>query len=119
MRPALLGSPLLARRADPCPLSARAVEAAVVSYCTQKGHGGRTIKAGAITGVQVLKTEACVPSLLPLSSRSQGPNSSCATCRYIQWTGFIDQTALHLTADDSGGELGASSSFLSFLPRSY
>ncbi|GAA5840679.1 hypothetical protein JCM9279_007401 [Rhodotorula babjevae] len=58
------------------------IEAAVVSYCTQKGHGGRTIKAGAITGVQVLKTEA-----------------------YIQWTGFVDQTALHLTADDSGGEL--------------
>ncbi|TNY22591.1 hypothetical protein DMC30DRAFT_136004 [Rhodotorula diobovata] len=58
------------------------IEAAVVSYCTQKGHGGRSIKAGAITGVQVLKNEA-----------------------YIQWTGFIDQTALHLTADDSGGEL--------------
>ncbi|KPV73655.1 uncharacterized protein RHOBADRAFT_45616 [Rhodotorula graminis WP1] len=58
------------------------IEAAVVSYCTQKGHGGRSIKGGAITGVQVLKTEA-----------------------YIQWTGFIDQTALHLTADDSGGEL--------------
>ncbi|BGP42190.1 hypothetical protein JCM10449v2_006195 [Rhodotorula kratochvilovae] len=58
------------------------IEAATVSYCTQKGHGGRFIKAGAITGLQVLKTEA-----------------------YIQWTGFIDQTALHLKADDTGGEL--------------
>lgn len=47
-------------------------------------HGARVIRPGAITGVQVLKTPA-----------------------YIQWTGFIDQTALHLTKDDTGGELGA------------
>ncbi|GAA6055114.1 hypothetical protein JCM3770_007447, partial [Rhodotorula araucariae] len=47
-----------------------------------KGHGGRLIRAGALKGVQVLKTEA-----------------------YIQWTGLIDQTALHLVANDTGGEL--------------
>lgn len=60
------------------------IEAAVVAYCTTDKHGARVIKPGAITGVQVLKTPA-----------------------YIQWTGFIDQTALHLTKDDTGGELGA------------
>ncbi|BGP02082.1 hypothetical protein NBRC10513v2_005730 [Rhodotorula toruloides] len=58
------------------------IEAAVVAYCTTDKHGARVIKPGAITGVQVLKTPA-----------------------YIQWTGFIDQTALHLTKDDTGGEL--------------
>ncbi|GJN92491.1 hypothetical protein Rhopal_005521-T1 [Rhodotorula paludigena] len=58
------------------------IEAAVVAYCTLDEHGARVLKPGALTAVQVLKTEA-----------------------YTQWTGIIDQTALHLTADDEGGEL--------------
>ncbi|ORY92737.1 hypothetical protein BCR35DRAFT_7233 [Leucosporidium creatinivorum] len=58
------------------------VEAAVVAYCTKSGHGARILPAGAITGLQVLKTSA-----------------------YTQWTGYINQTALNLQEDDSGGEL--------------
>lgn len=58
------------------------VEAAVVAYCTKSGHGARILPAGAITGLQVLKTSA-----------------------YTQWTGYINQTALNLMEDDSGGEL--------------
>ncbi|BGP18536.1 hypothetical protein JCM10213_002951 [Rhodosporidiobolus nylandii] len=58
------------------------IEAAVVAYCTQDNHGARLIEAGAITGLQLLKTEY-----------------------YIQWTGYIDQTKLHLQKDDTGGEL--------------
>lgn len=73
------------------------VEAAVVAYCSKSGHGARILPAGAITGLQVLKTSA-----------------------YTQWTGYINQTALNLQEDDSGGELdphGADEvSFLSFAP---
>ncbi|GAA6038426.1 hypothetical protein JCM8097_007642 [Rhodosporidiobolus ruineniae] len=58
------------------------VEAATVAYCTTDKWGARVLKAGAITGLQILRSEY-----------------------YIQLTGFIDQTALHLQADDSGGEL--------------
>jgi hypothetical protein len=58
------------------------VEAAVVAYCTKSGHGARILPAGAITGLQVLRTSA-----------------------YTQWTGYINQTALNLQEDDSGGEL--------------
>jgi hypothetical protein len=58
------------------------VEAAVVAYCTQKGHGSRLIPAGKITGAQFMRTSA-----------------------YIQITGHIDQTSLNLTPNDGGGEL--------------
>ncbi|GAA5889211.1 hypothetical protein JCM6882_000676 [Rhodosporidiobolus microsporus] len=58
------------------------IEAAMVSYCTKDTHGARLIKSGALTGVQMVKTK-----------------------HYTQWTGYIDQTALHLEKDDSGGEL--------------
>ncbi|GAA5969475.1 hypothetical protein JCM11641_008127 [Rhodosporidiobolus odoratus] len=58
------------------------IEAATVAYCTSDTHGARLLKAGAITGLQVLHAQY-----------------------YTQWTGYLDQTALHLTADDSGGEL--------------
>ncbi|GAA5859892.1 hypothetical protein JCM1840_001784 [Sporobolomyces johnsonii] len=58
------------------------VEAAVVAYCTNDQHGTRVIPEGMITGLQVLRTSA-----------------------YIQWTGKINQTALNLMADDTGGEL--------------
>ncbi|KAL8283626.1 hypothetical protein RQP46_005421 [Phenoliferia psychrophenolica] len=58
------------------------IEAATIAYCTKDTHGARTIRPGAITGLQFMKTTA-----------------------YIQLVGFIDQTALMLTKDDSGGEL--------------
>ncbi|KAJ7624526.1 macrophage activating glycoprotein [Roridomyces roridus] len=58
------------------------IEARVVSYCTDPKWGGRPIPAGAIHGVQFMRTSA-----------------------YIQMVGFIDNTALNLLSDDSGGEL--------------
>nr|WAS30620.1 hypothetical protein [Rhodosporidiobolus colostri] len=58
------------------------IEAATVAYCSTNDWGARLIKSGAITGVQVLRTQY-----------------------YTQWTGYIDQTALHLEANDTGGEL--------------
>ncbi|KAK4700307.1 hypothetical protein P7C70_g5943, partial [Phenoliferia sp. Uapishka_3] len=58
------------------------IEASTVAYCTKDTHGARTIRAGAITGVQFMRTSA-----------------------YIQITGHINQTALMLTEDDTGGEL--------------
>jgi len=57
-------------------------EAKVVAYCTQNTHGARPIPGGAITGLQFMKTSA-----------------------YIQIVGFIDNTAIGLAANDSGGEL--------------
>ena len=58
------------------------VEAAVVAYCTTDKHGTRVLRAGAITGLQVLHTS-----------------------EYIQWTGRIDTTALGLALNDTSGEL--------------
>ncbi|KAG2035008.1 hypothetical protein BDR03DRAFT_963434 [Suillus americanus] len=53
-----------------------------VAWCTKPGHGTRLIPAGALQGVQLIKT----------------PN-------YIQIAGFIDQTQINIAADDYGGEL--------------
>lgn len=53
-----------------------------VSWCTKPGHGGRLIPAGALKGVQFMKT----------------PD-------YVQVVGFIDQSFINLTPDDFGGEL--------------
>lgn len=53
-----------------------------VAWCTKPGHGGRLIPAGALKGVQFMKT----------------PD-------YVQVVGFIDQTFINLTPDDYGGEL--------------
>jgi len=57
------------------------IEGEMVAYCTTKKFGTRLIPAGAITGVQVTRTPG-----------------------YIQAVGFIDQTALNLQANDTGGE---------------
>ncbi|GAA5842827.1 hypothetical protein JCM5353_008119 [Sporobolomyces roseus] len=57
-------------------------EAATVAYCVKETHGSRPIPAGAVTGLQFMKTKG-----------------------YIQITGYIDQTVLGLTKDDLGGEL--------------
>jgi len=57
------------------------IEGEMVAYCTSPKHGARVIPAGAITGLQFIKT----------------PD-------YVEIVGMIDQTALHLEAADSGGE---------------
>lgn len=59
------------------------VEAAMVAFCSSAGHGSRIIPAGAIQGVQFMRTS-----------------------QYVQIVGFVDQTALGLQADDTGGEEG-------------
>ena len=53
-----------------------------VAWCTKPGRGTRLIPAGAITGLQFIKTKS-----------------------YLQIVGFIDQTKINLAADDFGGEL--------------
>jgi len=58
------------------------VEAAVVAYCSQAGHGTRIMPAGTITGAQFMRTSA-----------------------YIQLTGHLNQTGVGLDPSDTGGEL--------------
>ncbi|KAJ7484748.1 hypothetical protein FB451DRAFT_1555186 [Mycena latifolia] len=53
-----------------------------VAWCTKPGRGTRLIPAGALQGVQFMKT----------------PD-------YVQVVGFIEQTFINMVADDSGGEL--------------
>ena len=53
-----------------------------VAWCTKPGRGTRLIPAGAIKGVQFLRS----PS-------------------YLEVLAFIDQTMLNLQPDDYGGEL--------------
>ena len=56
-------------------------EEELVAYCTTATHGSRVITPGALTGVQFIKT----------------PD-------YVEVVGYIDQTALNLQSNDSGGE---------------
>ncbi|KAG2003663.1 hypothetical protein CC2G_004252 [Coprinopsis cinerea AmutBmut pab1-1] len=58
------------------------VEGSMVAWCTKPGHGTRLIPAGALHGVQWIRT----------------PD-------YIQVVGFIDQTKINVLADDDGGEM--------------
>ncbi|KAJ7207116.1 manno protein [Mycena pura] len=53
-----------------------------VAWCTKPGRGTRLIPAGALTGVQFMRT----------------PD-------YVQVVGFIDQKLINIMANDSGGEL--------------
>ncbi|KAK7042930.1 hypothetical protein VNI00_008666 [Paramarasmius palmivorus] len=53
-----------------------------VAWCTKPGRGTRLIPAGALKGVQFMKT----------------PD-------YVQVVGFIDQAQINIQTDDSGGEL--------------
>lgn len=57
------------------------IEGEMVAYCTTKKFGTRLIPAGALTGVQVTRTPG-----------------------YIQAVGFLQQTAINIQANDSGGE---------------
>jgi hypothetical protein len=58
------------------------IEAEVVSFCSRSGHGGRIFPPGTFKGLQFMRTPG-----------------------YIQLVGVFDQTAVGLTADDTGGEL--------------
>lgn len=58
------------------------VEAAVVAYCSQAGHGTRIMPPGTITGAQFMRTSA-----------------------YIQITGHLNQGGINLASNDTGGEL--------------
>ncbi|PVF94345.1 hypothetical protein CPB86DRAFT_740678 [Serendipita vermifera] len=58
------------------------VEGECVAWCTKPGHGTRLIPAGALTGVQFMKT----------------PD-------YVQVTGLIKQEFINIAANDDGGEL--------------
>jgi hypothetical protein len=53
-----------------------------VAWCTKPGHGSRLIPAGALKGVQFMRT----------------PD-------YVQVVGFVDQIFINLSPDDYGGEL--------------
>lgn len=57
-------------------------EGEMIAWCTKPGHGTRLIPAGALTGVQMLKT-----------------------ADYIQVVGFIDQTLINMADGDYGGEM--------------
>ncbi|CAE6507490.1 unnamed protein product [Rhizoctonia solani] len=57
-------------------------EGEAVAWCTKPGRGTRLIPAGALTGVQFMKT----------------PD-------YVQVVGFIDQANVNMQFDDGGGEM--------------
>jgi hypothetical protein len=57
-------------------------EGETVAWCTKPGRGTRLIPAGALKGLQFIKTPA-----------------------YIQLAGFIDQSLINIKAGDYGGEL--------------
>lgn len=58
------------------------IEGEMVAWCSKPGHGTRLIPAGALTGLQFIKT----------------PD-------YVQAIGYIDQTLINIKADDWGGEM--------------
>ncbi|CAE6542815.1 unnamed protein product [Rhizoctonia solani] len=57
-------------------------EGEAVAWCTKPGRGTRLIPAGALTGVQFMKTRS-----------------------YVQVVGHIQQSAINLAANDDGGEM--------------
>lgn len=57
-------------------------EAASVAWCTKPGHGTRIIPAGAVTGLQFMKTPG-----------------------YLQITGYIQQDLIDMDPNDGGGEM--------------
>ncbi|CAE6482761.1 unnamed protein product [Rhizoctonia solani] len=58
------------------------VEGEAVAWCTKPGRGTRVIPAGALTGVQFMRTKS-----------------------YVQVVGHIKQTQINLAANDNGGEM--------------
>lgn len=57
-------------------------EGEMVAWCTKPGRGTRLIPAGALKGVQFIKT----------------PD-------YVQVVGFVDQSKINIQTDDFGGEM--------------
>src|ERR1700761_8128959 len=68
--------------------------ASFVAWCTKEGHGSRLIPSGAITGLQWLYAKS-----------------------YVQLVGSVDQTKLHIRADDFGGRTYSASRFFNPLIR--
>jgi hypothetical protein len=58
------------------------LEGEMVAWCTKPGHGTRLIPAGAITGLQYMKT-----------------------ADYVQVTGFLNQEMMNMIAGHPGGEM--------------
>ena len=54
----------------------------MIAWCTKPGRGTRLIPAGALQGVQFIKTPA-----------------------YVQVVGFIDQAQINMNSSDFGGEM--------------
>ena len=54
----------------------------MIAWCTKPGRGTRLIPAGALQGVQFMKTPA-----------------------YVQVVGFIDQAQINMNSSDFGGEM--------------
>jgi hypothetical protein len=57
-------------------------EGEMIAWCTKPGRGTRLIPAGALQGVQFMKTPA-----------------------YVQVVGFIDQAQININSLDYGGEM--------------
>ncbi|GAA5978188.1 hypothetical protein JCM11641_001129 [Rhodosporidiobolus odoratus] len=58
------------------------IEGEMVAWCTKEGHGTRIIPAGALQGVQFMKTP-----------------------HYVQVVGFINQQQINMLPEDYGGEM--------------
>ncbi|GAA5869655.1 hypothetical protein JCM8547_005098 [Rhodosporidiobolus lusitaniae] len=58
------------------------IEGEMVAWCTKEGHGTRIIPAGALTGVQFMRTP-----------------------HYVQVVGFINQQQINILPEDYGGEM--------------
>jgi hypothetical protein len=76
------------------------VEAAVVGYCTQKGHGTRIMPLGTITGAQVSSQ-----FLRWYHDSTLSVQQFMKTSAYIQVTGNFNQSGIGLAPKDTGGEL--------------
>ena len=68
----------------------------MVAWCTKPGHGTRLIPAGALQGVQWMKT----------------PD-------YVQAVGYIDQTFINILRGDWGGEMDPHGADLVSKPSSH
>lgn len=78
------------------------IEAAVIAYCSQPGHGGRVMPAGTITGAQVKFDLHDGNGRLTFTLFG---HQFMKTSAYIQITGHINQSGIGLDPTDTGGEL--------------
>lgn len=78
------------------------VEAAVVAYCSQPGHGTRVMPGGTITGAQV---RICLHDGNGCLTFTLFGHQFMKTSAYIQVTGHFNQGGIGLDTTDTGGEL--------------